>query len=97
MRRVVIGIGAFLAIYLVAAYLIAPFIWKEYATDHPSFDDNPRHLSILALTAHLCNNLKCLVVWVTGSRCLLVLWFVFSLPWSVSWSVETFCGLSVYI
>ncbi len=41
MRHAVIVIGALLTAYLVAAYLIAPFIWKEYATDHPSFDDNP--------------------------------------------------------
>jgi hypothetical protein len=42
MRRVVIGVSALLTVYLVAAYLIAPITWKEYATHHPEFDDNPR-------------------------------------------------------
>ena len=42
MRRLVIGIVALLTAYLVAAYFIAPQVWKEYATHHPEFDDNPR-------------------------------------------------------
>lgn len=29
-------------VYLLLAYVIAPFGWKHYARRHPSFDDNPR-------------------------------------------------------
>ena len=31
-----------LLIWLVAAYLIVPFVWKGYARHDPTFDDNPR-------------------------------------------------------
>jgi hypothetical protein len=41
-RRVLqVFIGILLA-WLVAAYVIVPLVWKEYARHHPSFDDNPR-------------------------------------------------------
>ncbi len=29
-------------VYLLAAYVVVPFLWKSYARHHPSFDDNPR-------------------------------------------------------
>jgi LssY-like putative type I secretion system component LssY len=29
-------------LYLLAAYVVIPMIWKDYARLHPSFDDNPR-------------------------------------------------------
>jgi hypothetical protein len=41
-RRVVIGIGGVLGLYLAVAYLIVPLMWKQYAERHPTFDDNPR-------------------------------------------------------
>lgn len=41
-RRVVIGVSGLLALYLVVAYLVVPFVWKQYAVHHPTFDDNPR-------------------------------------------------------
>lgn len=41
-RRWGLSIGLFILIYLVIAYVIIPLGWKRYATDHPSFDDNPR-------------------------------------------------------
>ncbi|MCI0333601.1 MAG: LssY C-terminal domain-containing protein [Planctomycetes bacterium] len=31
-----------LVIYLLAAYVVAPYGWKRYARHDPSFDDNPR-------------------------------------------------------
>jgi LssY C-terminus len=37
--RVIVGV---LLLWLVAAYLIAPVVWKRYVGHHPSFDDNPR-------------------------------------------------------
>jgi len=36
-----LGVG-FLLIWLVAAYLMVPFLWERYARRHPQFDDNPR-------------------------------------------------------
>lgn len=33
---------AMLLVYLLAAYILVPFGWKEYAKRHPSFDDDPR-------------------------------------------------------
>jgi LssY C-terminus len=42
MRRILIGIGVLLAIYLAAAYIVVPFVWKDYAAHHPAFDDDPR-------------------------------------------------------
>lgn len=41
-RLVVKSLAVFAAVYVAAAYLIAPLIWKSYAGRHPSFDDNPR-------------------------------------------------------
>lgn len=41
-RRVVIGVFGVLAFYLAVAYLVIPFVWKQYAERHPAFDDNPR-------------------------------------------------------
>jgi hypothetical protein len=35
-------VAGLLLLWLVAAYLIVPFVWKSYARHHPSFDDNPR-------------------------------------------------------
>ena len=35
-------IAGFLIVYLLAAYLIAPYLWERYARRHPSFDDSPR-------------------------------------------------------
>ncbi|MCI0332137.1 MAG: LssY C-terminal domain-containing protein [Planctomycetes bacterium] len=29
-------------VYLLAAYVVVPFLWKSYARHHPSFADNPR-------------------------------------------------------
>ena len=40
-RMFQILIGVLLA-WLVAAYVIVPLVWKEYARHDPSFDDNPR-------------------------------------------------------
>jgi LssY C-terminus len=42
MRRILIGIGVLVGIYLAAAYVIVPYGWKEYAERHPAFDDDPR-------------------------------------------------------
>jgi hypothetical protein len=37
-----IGTAILLALYLAAAYLIAPFAWTEHEKHHPSFDESPR-------------------------------------------------------
>lgn len=37
-----LSLGLVILAYLAIAYVIIPFGWKRYATDHPSFDDNPR-------------------------------------------------------
>jgi hypothetical protein len=29
-------------IYLLGAYIVIPLLWEEYASRHPSYDDNPR-------------------------------------------------------
>ena len=39
---IVLLIVGLLLVWLIAAYLIAPTVWKSYAKRHPSFDDNPR-------------------------------------------------------
>lgn len=36
---IVVGV---ILVWLIAAYLIAPFAWTRYARHHPSFDDDPR-------------------------------------------------------
>ena len=41
-RKVATAFGAIVALWLLAAYLILPLAWEEYADRHPSFDDNPR-------------------------------------------------------
>ena len=43
-RRVRIAqlVVGFLLIWLVAAYLVVPFVWERYARHHPKFDDDPR-------------------------------------------------------
>jgi hypothetical protein len=37
-----IGTAVLLSLWLTAAYLIAPFAWKEHERRHSSFDDSPR-------------------------------------------------------
>jgi hypothetical protein len=41
-RRVFLIILGLLTVYLLAAYLIIPFVWKRYSRHHPAFDDDPR-------------------------------------------------------
>jgi hypothetical protein len=41
-RRVLQFLVVVLLVWLVAAYVIAPFAWERYARHHPSFDENPR-------------------------------------------------------
>lgn len=41
-RRMFYVLMGLLVIYLLAAYVIAPYGWKRYARHHPSFDDSPR-------------------------------------------------------
>lgn len=43
-RRIALRVAAGLAIYLAVAYLVAPLLWDRYASDHPSFEDDP-HLT----------------------------------------------------
>jgi hypothetical protein len=35
-------IGGIIFVWLVASYLIIPFVWEYYASLNPEFDDNPR-------------------------------------------------------
>jgi hypothetical protein len=42
MRSFVTAAGGILVLYLLAAYAVIPLIWKTYARDHPTFDDDPR-------------------------------------------------------
>lgn len=35
-------VAAFLLLWLIAAYVIAPLVWNEYALHNPVLDDNPR-------------------------------------------------------
>src|SRR5688572_1851650 len=41
-RRVAVGAAALLAVWLAAAYLLAPLVWESLERRHPSWDDNPR-------------------------------------------------------
>ncbi len=41
-RLIVTTIAALLLVWLVAAYLIIPQIWKDFAPHDPAIDDNPR-------------------------------------------------------
>jgi hypothetical protein len=41
-KRWSLSVGLFILIYLLIAYIILPFGWERYATDHPTLDDNPR-------------------------------------------------------
>jgi hypothetical protein len=40
--RVLQFVVVVLLVWLVGAYVIAPFAWERFARHHPSFDDNPR-------------------------------------------------------
>jgi hypothetical protein len=41
-RRILQLFVGVVLMWLVMAYVVVPFIWKDYARHHPSFDDNPR-------------------------------------------------------
>jgi hypothetical protein len=41
-KRLAIGVGAVLLVYVAVTYVIVPQGWKTYARHHPTFDDNPR-------------------------------------------------------
>ncbi len=42
MKSIVLLVTGLLLVWLIAAYLVVPFLWERYALHHPSFDDNPR-------------------------------------------------------
>src|SRR5690606_37769580 len=41
-RRIVVATAALLVVYVVAAYLLIPLVWEQFARRHPAFDDDPR-------------------------------------------------------
>ncbi|HEY3392452.1 MAG TPA: LssY C-terminal domain-containing protein [Lacipirellulaceae bacterium] len=41
-RRWLYTLFGLVVLYVLAAYIIIPMIWEDYARHHPSFDDNPR-------------------------------------------------------
>src|SRR5512147_2192683 len=42
LRRVLQAIGAMLLVYLLAAYVVIPLIWKKETARHPGLYDAPR-------------------------------------------------------
>jgi hypothetical protein len=40
-KKILMVIGALVAVWLVAAYFLLPHLWKAYATRHPSLEDIP--------------------------------------------------------
>jgi len=41
-RRFTLVLATFMLIYFCFAYAVAPFIWKQYATGHPAWENVPR-------------------------------------------------------
>jgi hypothetical protein len=41
-RWITFLLAGLLLIWLIAAYVIIPFVWNQYAGRHPAFDDHPR-------------------------------------------------------
>lgn len=41
-RRLTLALAAFLFIYFCFAYVLAPFVWKQYAGGHPAWENVPR-------------------------------------------------------